>query len=542
MPRRSFPASSFLVNFHGNPGRNRAPTGYAVRYGGGLPGVPRPFISYPGDVYASEGGVSCVARFRRVTFSLPNFRTTFFHRVCTLTDRSAQDTWIATLGQLEMELPRTTFDTWLKETEGLAFEGMDLLVQVPSVFTIAWLEQRMYQTILRALRQSSGELLDVRFQVSGEVGPDNAQPPSANGNADGATPAPTAPAARAASAPVSTGVNFDRKYSFNSFVVGTSNRMAFSAAQAVADAPGQAYNPLFLYSGVGLGKTHLLHAIGQQASRSGKSVLYVSSEQFTNDFISAIRNRTTEEFRQRYRSVQVLLIDDVQFMSGKEQTQEGFFHTFNDLHTAGYQIVLTSDRPPKALALLEDRLRSRFEWGLIADIQPPDLETRMAILSAKAEQLNTIIEESVLELIAKRVQKNVRELEGSLNRVVAYSQLMSVPMNMESTSRLLDDLTLDTARHAIDPERILEEVSRQYKVSSADLLGRNRSKTIALARQVAMYLLIYELELSPTEVGRLLGNRDHSTVIHGAGKINGEINEDYHLRQNVLTIKEAIFT
>ena len=458
-----------------------------------------------------------------------------------MTDRSAQDTWIATLGQLEMELPRTTFDTWLKETEGLAFEGMDLLVQVPSVFTIAWLEQRMYQTILRALRQSSGELLDVRFQVSGEVGGEEVHPPSVNGNATGGTSVP-APVATGSPAPLTSGVNFDRKYSFNSFVVGTSNRMAFSAAQAVADAPGQAYNPLFLYSGVGLGKTHLLHAIGQQASRSGKSVLYVSSEQFTNDFISAIRNRTTEEFRQRYRSVQVLLIDDVQFMSGKEQTQEGFFHTFNDLHTAGYQIVLTSDRPPKALALLEDRLRSRFEWGLIADIQPPDLETRMAILSAKAEQLNTIIEDSVLELIAKRVQKNVRELEGSLNRVVAYSQLMSVPMNLESTSRLLDDLTLDTARHAIDPERILEEVSRQYKVSSADLLGRNRSKTIALARQVAMYLLIYELELSPTEVGRLLGNRDHSTVIHGAGKINGEINEDYHLRQNVLTIKEAIFT
>ena len=454
-----------------------------------------------------------------------------------MTDRSAQDTWIATLGQLEMELPRTTFDTWLKETEGLAFDGMDLLVQVPSVFTIAWLEQRMYQTILRALRQSSGELLDVRFQVSGEVSGEDVPPPSVNGAGTApVTPVPASPA------PTSSGVNFDRKYSFNNFVVGTSNRMAFSAAQAVADAPGQAYNPLFLYSGVGLGKTHLLHAIGQQASRSGKSVLYVSSEQFTNDFISAIRNRTTEEFRQRYRSVQVLLIDDVQFMSGKEQTQEGFFHTFNDLHTAGYQIVLTSDRPPKALALLEDRLRSRFEWGLIADIQPPDLETRMAILSAKAEQLNTTIEETVLELIAKRVQKNVRELEGSLNRVVAYSQLMSVPMNLESTSRLLDDLTLDTARHAIDPERILEEVSRQYKVTSADLLGRSRSKIIALARQVAMYLLIYELELSPTEVGRLLGNRDHSTVIHGAGKINGEINEDYHLRQNVLTIKEAIFT
>ena len=459
-----------------------------------------------------------------------------------MTDRSAQDTWHATLGQLEMELPKATFETWLKETEGLAFDGMDLLVQAPSVFTIAWLEQRMYQTILRALRQSSGESLDVRFQVSseiGEVGGDEAQPAS-GGIQDNGTGYPAA--APVSAVPLSSGVNFDRKYSFNGFVVGTSNRMAFSAAQAVADAPGQAYNPLFIYSGVGLGKTHLLHAIGQEASRNGKSVLYVSSEQFTNDFISAIRNRTTEEFRQRYRSVQVLLIDDVQFMSGKEQTQEGFFHTFNDLHTAGYQIVLTSDRPPKALALLEDRLRSRFEWGLIADIQPPDLETRMAILSAKADHLNAIIEDSVLELIAKRVQKNVRELEGSLNRVVASAQLMSIPITLESTSRMLDDLTLDTARHAIDPERILEEVARQYKVQQPDLLGRSRSKTIALARQVAMYLLIYELELSPTQVGRLLGNRDHSTVIHGAGKINGEINEDYHLRQNVLTIKEAIFT
>ena len=463
-----------------------------------------------------------------------------------MTDRPAKDIWTATLGQLQMELPKTTFDTWLKETEGLGFDGMDLLVQVPSVFTIAWLEQRMYQTILRALRQSSGELLDVRFQVSpqvvGEVDGEEMEPPSVGSTGKGADSPVTAPApAPVSGAPLSGGVNFDRKYSFNGFVVGTSNRMAFSAAQAVADAPGQAYNPLFLYSGVGLGKTHLLHAIGQEASRSGKSVLYVSSEQFTNDFISAIRHRTTEEFRQRYRSVQVLLIDDVQFMSGKEQTQEGFFHTFNDLHTAGYQIVLTSDRPPKALALLEDRLRSRFEWGLIADIQPPDLETRMAILAAKADHLNTIIEDSVLELIAKRVQKNVRDLEGSLNRVVAHSELMNVPVTLESTSRLLDDLTLDTARHAIDPERILEEVARYYNLSVEDIATQGRNKRIDKARQIVMYLLVYELDMSPTNASKLLG-RKHSTIIHGAGKINGEINEDRQLRQDVLAIKEAIFT
>ena len=458
------------------------------------------------------------------------------------TNTSARETWNATLGQLELELPRATFDTWLKQTEGIGFNGTDLLVEVPSVFTIAQLEQRMYQTILRALRQASGQPLDVRFQVSPEIAEQGGRY-STQDSAPRHAGTPAEPAGESGQpVPAVTGLSLDDKYSFNSFVVGNSNRMAFSAAQAVADAPGQAYNPLFLYSGVGLGKTHLLHAIGQESARQGRSVLYVSSEQFTNDFISAIRNRTTEEFRRRYRSVQVLLIDDVQFMSGKEQTQEGFFHTFNDLHTAGYQIVLTSDRPPKSLALLEDRLRSRFEWGLIADIQPPDLETRMAILFAKAGQLKTALEESVLELIAKRVQKNVRELEGSLNRVVAYSQLLNTPVTLESTSRLLDDLTQDTARHAIVPERILEQVSRHYRVSNGDLLGRSRSKTIALARQVAMYLLIYELELSPTEVGRLLGNRDHSTVIHGAGKINGEINEDYQLRQDVLTIKEAIFT
>ena len=458
------------------------------------------------------------------------------------TNTSARETWNATLGQLELELPRATFDTWLKQTEGIGFNGTDLLVEVPSVFTIAQLEQRMYQTILRALRQASGQPLDVRFQVSPEIAEQGGRYSTQDSDPRNAG-TPAEPAGESGQpVPAVTGLSLDDKYSFNSFVVGNSNRMAFSAAQAVADAPGQAYNPLFLYSGVGLGKTHLLHAIGQESARQGRSVLYVSSEQFTNDFISAIRNRTTEEFRRRYRSVQVLLIDDVQFMSGKEQTQEGFFHTFNDLHTAGYQIVLTSDRPPKSLALLEDRLRSRFEWGLIADIQPPDLETRMAILFAKAGQLKTALEESVLELIAKRVQKNVRELEGSLNRVVAYSQLLNTPVTLESTSRLLDDLTQDTARHAIVPERILEQVSRHYRVSNGDLLGRSRSKTIALARQVAMYLLIYELELSPTEVGRLLGNRDHSTVIHGAGKINGEINEDYQLRQDVLTIKEAIFT
>jgi chromosomal replication initiator protein len=271
------------------------------------------------------------------------------------------------------------------------------------------------------------------------------------------------------------------------------------------------------------------------------SVLYVTSEQFTNEFITAIRNRTTEEFRRRYRSVQVLLIDDVQFLSGKEQTHEGFFHTFNDLHNAGNQVVISSDRPPRELVSIEDRLRSRFEWGLIADIQAPDLETRMAILAAKADQLRVDMADSVIELIAKRVQRNVRELEGSLNRMVAYSQLMNVNITLESTLQILNEMAPETDARSIDPQRIFEQVAIFYALSVGDLMAKNRTKKVALARQVAMYLLIYELELSPTQVGRLLGGRDHSTVIHGAGKINGEVTENGQVRRDVLAIKEAIF-
>lgn len=465
---------------------------------------------------------------------------------------SAREVWRAALGELQLQLDKPIFETWLKPTEGVNFDNSRFVVEVPTPFAVAWLERRMYQNIQKTVEKVTGHILDIQFQVSsGEPGMVEAGPSGVSSGSplpEGETPSSqgghaSIEEARAEARPASGyAPAFNPKYTFESYVVGPSNRLAYSAARAVADAPGRAYNPLFLYSGVGLGKTHLLYAIGQACVSQGLSVLYVSSEQFTNEFISAIRNRTTEEFRVRYRGVQVLLIDDVQFMSGKEQTQEGFFHTFNDLHNSGHQIVITSDRPPKALALLEDRLRSRFEWGLIADIQPPDLETRMAILSAKAEDLQVALDESIIELIAKRVQKNVRELEGSLNRVVAYSQMMNVPITLESTSGMLDDLTADTARHAIDPERIIEEVSHHFKVTDHELLGKGRTKKVAQARQVVMYLLMYELEMSPTQVGRLLGGRDHATVIHGAGKINGEINEDNQLRQDVLTIKEAIFT
>ena len=452
---------------------------------------------------------------------------------------ASQEVWKAVLGELQLQLPRPTFETWLKQTEGIGYEDQSLVVEVPTPFAVAWLERRMYQSIQKTLEKIAHQPLDVRFQVKNGASSEAVEPSSRDMQVE--SPVGDVPNQGPNGNPPRL-PRLNPKYTFGSFVVGPSNRLACSAAQAVCESPGRGYNPLFIYSGVGLGKTHLLHAIGQVCTSQGMSVLYATSEQFTNEFISAIRNRTTEEFRSRYRGVQVLLMDDVHFLSGKEQTHEGFFHTFNDLHTSGNQLVITCDRPPRALNLLEDRLRSRFEWGLIADIQPPDLETRMAILLSKADQLGVPLSESVLELIAKRVQKNVRELEGSLNRVVAFSQLMNWPINLENTSRILDDLNLDASRHSIDPEQIIQAVSQNFRLSPGDLLGRSRTKRIAQARQVAMYLLIYELELSPTQVGRLLGGRDHATVIHGAGKINGEINEGGQLRQDVLAIKEAIFT
>lgn len=454
-----------------------------------------------------------------------------------MNEQSTREIWKAVLGELQLQLPRPTFETWLKHTDGVSYDEHQFVVEAPTSFAVAWLERRMYNAIQKTVEKVTDRPLDVVFRVRQGHEAENGSVTSSGQTLElesGQDEIQVKPQAQPPAA-------FNPKYTFDSFVVGPSNQLAYSAARAVADAPGKSYNPLFIYSGVGLGKTHLLHAIGHAAASRGLAVRYVTSEQFTNDFITSIGNRTTEAFRQRYRSVEVLLLDDVQFMSGKEQTHESFFHTFNDLHNSGHQVVITSDRPPKALALLQDRLRSRFEWGLLADIQPPDLETRMAILVSKAKNLGIRVGESVIELIAKRVHKNVRELEGSLNRMVAQAELMSEPITVQSASRILEELTADTERHAIDPERILEAVSNHFRVGTDSLLARGRTQKIAHARQVAMYLLINELEMTPTQVGRLLGGRDHATVIHGAGKINGEINEDTHLRRDVLSIKEAIF-
>ena len=448
---------------------------------------------------------------------------------------SAREVWRAVLGDLQMQLPRPTFETWLKPTEGVSLsqesDGAQVfVVEAPTPFAVEWLERRMFHALQRTLEKVAGHPVELHLRVRSEGIPYAVE---RAGLPPGITPE--------ANQPLFEFRSLNPRYTFESFVVGPSNRLAFSAAQAVADTPGVAYNPLFLYSGAGLGKTHLLQAIGRTCALRGLSVLYVTSEQFTNEFIGAIRNRTTEDFRTRYRSVQLLLVDDVQFLSGKEQTHEGFFHTFNDLHNSGNQVVVSSDRPPRALPLMEERLRSRFEWGLIADIQPPDLETRMAILSNKADEMHVGLNDAVIELIAKRVQRNVRELEGSLNRMVAYAQLMNVDITLDTTERILNDITPEQTRASIDPQRILSDVANYYGLEVDDLVARNRRRSVSVPRQVAMYLLIHEIGLPPTQVGRLLGGRDHSTVIHGAGKINAEMNEDSELRHDVQAIKESIF-
>ncbi len=332
----------------------------------------------------------------------------------------------------------------------------------------------------------------------------------------------------------------NHRYTFDAFIVGNSNRLAHAASLAVAEAPGESYNPLFLYGGVGLGKTHLLHAIGHQGVQRGLAVLYVSSEQFTNEIINAIRYRTTEEFRAKYRSVDILLVDDIQFIAGKESTEEEFFHTFNSLYEMSKQIVICSDRPPKAIISLEERLRSRFEWGLIADIQPPDLETRMAILRVKADLLRYRIPDDIIAYIAGRVQTNIRELEGCLNRLMAYQQLHHTDLSMEVARAAMSSLGNDSKESNLSIKQIAQAVAEYYHMSMEDMCGKQRDQHIVMPRQIAMYLMRQETQASLLEIGQLFGGRDHSTVLHACEKIDRAVNINPALRREIVAIREQL--
>ncbi|MDI7277441.1 MAG: chromosomal replication initiator protein DnaA [Anaerolineae bacterium] len=446
----------------------------------------------------------------------------------------AKRVWQTVLGELQLQLTKATFDTWLKDTTGIACEDGAFVVGVRNAYAKDWLENRLYAHAARTLSRVLHRTVTVRFVVAtSPLAPAGAE--SGEGDLFRAAPRREAPAAPA----TLSAAQLTPRYTFENYVVGNANRLAHAASLAVAENPGTAYNPLFIYGGVGLGKTHLLHAIGHRALALGHSVLYVSSETFTNEMINAIRSQSTESFRGKYRSSNVLLIDDIQFIAGKESTQEEFFHTFNALHAANSQIVLTSDRPPKAIPTLEERLRSRFEWGLLADIQPPDLEMRIAILRAKAESLGTQVPEPVLDYTARKIQSNIRELEGALNRFIAYARMMGLPLTQETAAAALQDVLVPA--QALPPAQIIEAVCRHYDVSREDLVRRRRNRDIVIARQMAMYLLREEAGLSLSQIGHELGGRDHTTVLHGCERVSSQIEEDEQMRRELLAIRQALY-
>jgi chromosomal replication initiator protein len=441
---------------------------------------------------------------------------------------NAQQAWQSVLGQLQMEMPRASFDTWVRDTYPISYEKGALTVGVPNAYARDWLESRLASTVSRLLVGILNSNVAINFVVAQT---DESELAEAEAEASSLQSETGEAQAR--------NLSLNARYSFESFVVGSGNRLAHAACQAVAEKPARAYNPLFLYGGVGLGKTHLLHAIGNACHMRGLNVLYVSSEEFTNDMINAIRTHTTQAFREKYRSIDVLLIDDIQFIAGKESTQEEFFHTFNTLHGQDKQIIVSSDRPPKALVTLEERLRSRFEWGLAADIQPPDMETRLAILRAKAERTGRFIPDEILETISRRVQSNIRELEGALNRIIAFADLSGQSLTPQLVEVALADLL--PQRQNVVPEKIVELVAHEWQTTVAALLGRDRSHKIAEPRQVAMYLLRKETDASLPQIGEVLGGRDHTTVMYAIQKIANQIETKADLRKRVINIKQQLY-
>jgi chromosomal replication initiator protein len=436
-------------------------------------------------------------------------------------NRSAEKIWDAALGELQIQVSKPNYRTWLEKTTGLNYQDSQFVVSVPNTFVAEYLDKKQRSLIEKTLISlTSSQDIKVTFQVDGRY-------KNSSGSCVGEQK--------------TVSPRFNPNYVFDSFIIGNCNRLAFAAAQGVAQNPGQVYNPLYIYGGSGLGKTHLLHAIGHLALAGDIPVLCVSAEQFTNEFVRAIRERKTDEFHHKYRNIGLLLIDDIQFISSKKQTEESFFHTFNALHNTNRQIVITSDQPPKSIPLLDKRLSSRFAWGLIADIKPPDFETRLAILQSKAKQREVNLNLGVLEFIAQQVQQNVRELEGSLNRVVAYAKLFNASPTIELAAQALDDISSKEPKStSITPGLVLEAVADSFQLTPADLQGHKRDKETALARRVTMYLLRQETNCSLAQVGQQLGDRDPSSVTNACKRIAIDITASPYLRRKISDIQKGI--
>ena len=482
-----------------------------------------------------------------------------------MTNAHIADVWEQVLAIMEKETIKPIFDTWIKSTIPLSLNDTTMEIGTPKQFIKDWIETRYAGIIQNTVQYVTQKPITVKF-INLDMG-DNL--PAASNTVAIPEPAPAPepkkrelqstlplesipeikPAQKTTPRPITVRNNYEDpastlnpKYTFESFVIGNSNRFAHAASLAVAEVPAKVYNPFFIYGGVGLGKTHLMHAIGHRIIQniSNTKDVYISSEKFTNDLINSIRDGNPENFRQRYRNIDVLLIDDIQFLSKKEHTQEEFFHTFNTLHEANKQIIISSDRPPRDIPLLEDRLRSRFEWGLITDIQAPDLETRIAILRKKALIENLNVPNEVMVYIASHIDTNIRELEGALIRIIAYASLTNQPIDMELTTEALKDIFPNSRPKLITTEVIQDVVSSFFKIKREELLAKKRTRNVTYPRQIAMYLCRELTEASLPRIGEVFGGRDHTTVIHAHEKISRERNEDAKLNSLIKDLVKKI--
>ncbi|WP_138419177.1 chromosomal replication initiator protein DnaA [Aquibacillus sediminis] len=444
-----------------------------------------------------------------------------------------QELWINTLQSIQDKISKPSFDTWLKNTTADKIENDTLIISAPNEFARDWLENRYTDLISEALFEVTGAKLNTKFVIPEVVSEVDQMKQSTKNIQDTKTQENNDDSLK---------TMLNSKYTFDTFVIGSGNRFAHAASLAVAEAPAKAYNPLFIYGGVGLGKTHLMHAIGHYVLDHNPmaKVVYLTSEKFTNEFINSIRDNKADNFRNKYRNVDVLLIDDIQFLAGKEQTQEEFFHTFNALHEENKQIVISSDRPPKEIPTLEDRLRSRFEWGLITDITPPDLETRIAILRKKAKAEGLDIPNEVMLYIANQIDTNIRELEGALIRVVAYSSLINEDIDASLAAQALKDIIPSSKPKVVTVQGIQEIVAEKYNIKIEEFAAKKRTKSIAFPRQIAMYLSRELTDLSLPKIGEEFGGRDHTTVIHAHEKISKMISNDQVLQKDIEELKESI--
>ncbi len=449
-----------------------------------------------------------------------------------------QQLWQAILGSLEVSLTKANFNTWFKNTSVLERGENFIIIGIPSAFNRDWIAAKYHQEMLKALKSIAPEIKEIKYQLGGL--------PIITTKTVGSSTAVTDRSSHTLAAQTHKGSyqfnsGLNPKYTLDTFVIGKNSELAHAACLAVVKNPGSQYNPLFLYGGVGLGKTHLMQAVGcELLKNNSKKVLYVTSEKFTNDYINSIGKKTTGDFKKYYRTVDALLVDDIQFLAGKEGTQEEFFHTFNELRDNGRQIIITSDRPPKEIPAIEQRLVSRFEWGMVADIQPPDLETRMAILRTKMEKRGVVISEEILFYIAESIQNNVRELEGALNRLAVYQQMENKALFLEQAKSILASI-ISTKKRVSSPKKISEVVASFYNITFDDLMKQSRKKEFVKPRQIAMYLIRKELDNSFPSIGDFFGGRDHTTVMHAVEKIGKSLKEQESFKQEVDLILDKLF-